>query len=119
MMGGILARPVEQYSEYEVLKYIFYKGSFFDKYKYFIPNFIITLLITIGIIFGYIFLEETNQTVLNRKKKLENNETEVEIFKPKSEPILSRIKGYLLETEILSSTTPLLTCIMYSGIKFL
>ena len=62
MIGGALAKPVEN------LPSIFAPGSLWDRFPYFLPNLFSAICVTVGVVIGLLFLEETHS-----EKKLERD----------------------------------------------
>ncbi|KAI1002044.1 Major facilitator superfamily multidrug transporter [Podosphaera aphanis] len=60
MLGGALARPVISYPS------IFAADSIWARYPYLLPNLICTIIVTLGVIVGILFLEETHAVMKNR-----------------------------------------------------
>ncbi|CCU80534.1 unnamed protein product [Blumeria hordei] len=54
ILGGALARPAISYPE------IFASESLWGRYPYLLPNLVCTVIITFGVIFGVLYLEETH-----------------------------------------------------------
>lgn len=55
MLGGALARPVDSWPT------IFMPGSIWDRFPYLLPNLFCTIVVTIGVVIGILFLEETHE----------------------------------------------------------
>ncbi len=62
MIGGALAKPVEN------LPSVFAPGSLWDRFPYFLPNLFSAICVTLGVVIGLLFLEETHA-----EKKLERD----------------------------------------------
>eukprot|EP01116_Phalansterium_solitarium_P024964 TRINITY_DN9330_c0_g1_i2.p1 TRINITY_DN9330_c0_g1~~TRINITY_DN9330_c0_g1_i2.p1 ORF type:complete len:576 (-),score=118.29 TRINITY_DN9330_c0_g1_i2:329-2056(-) len=56
LLGGLLARPIEQYPS------VFSKGTFFDAWPYFLPCFVSGLINVVGLATGFVFLRETRNS---------------------------------------------------------
>ncbi|KAK7956208.1 uncharacterized protein PG986_005430 [Apiospora aurea] len=54
MIGGALAKPCETYPN------LFAKGSIWDAYPYLLPNLFSAFVVLVGVITGFLFLEETH-----------------------------------------------------------
>ncbi|KAG4957586.1 hypothetical protein JHK84_043522 [Glycine max] len=67
-LGGYLAQPVEKYP------HIFPKDSFWDKFPYFLPNFIISAVAFVVVI-GCIWIPETLHNHKCRNESIDNAET--------------------------------------------
>ncbi len=61
MIGGYLANPVEN------VPFLFKDSVFFKKYPYALPNFIVSGIIVVGLIFAFLFLEETLESANDRR----------------------------------------------------
>lgn len=55
MIGGALARPCISYPE------LFPRGTIWDRYPYLLPNLFSAATVFVGVIIGFLFLEETHQ----------------------------------------------------------
>lgn len=55
MLGGALARPVRSYPS------IFVPGSIWDQFPYLLPNLVCTVVVSLGVVVGILFLEETHE----------------------------------------------------------
>ena len=62
MIGGALARPCLSYPE------LFPRGTIWDRYPYLLPNLFSAATVFIGVVIGFLFLEETHTA-----KKLERD----------------------------------------------
>ncbi|KAF2967873.1 hypothetical protein GQX73_g5716 [Xylaria multiplex] len=66
MIGGALARPCISYPS------LFPPGTIWDKYPYLLPNLFSALVVLVGVINGFLFLEETHaQKKMQRDRGLE------------------------------------------------
>ncbi|RUS19352.1 major facilitator superfamily domain-containing protein [Endogone sp. FLAS-F59071] len=70
VLGGFLSRPVEQYPS-------FFGGrgwltQFLEEYPYFLPCFVAAVISAIGLLFGFMFLEETMEG--KRRQPLEDDD---------------------------------------------
>jgi len=54
MLGGALARPVEEYPT------LFARDTIWDRFPYLLPNLVCTLIVGFGVVIGILFLEETH-----------------------------------------------------------
>lgn len=54
MIGGALARPCISYPE------LFHRGTIWDRYPYLLPNLFSAATVFVGVIIGFLFLEETH-----------------------------------------------------------
>jgi len=54
MIGGALAKPCETYPN------LFAKGSIWDSYPYLLPNLFSAFVVLVGVVTGFLFLEETH-----------------------------------------------------------
>ncbi|EHL03037.1 putative Uncharacterized membrane protein [Glarea lozoyensis 74030] len=54
MLGGALARPVMNYPA------LFAPGSIWERFPYLLPNLVCTFIVSIGVVVGILFLEETH-----------------------------------------------------------
>lgn len=54
MIGGALARPCISYPE------LFPRGTIWDRYPYLLPNLFSAATVFVGVVIGYLFLEETH-----------------------------------------------------------
>ncbi|KAK4103640.1 MFS general substrate transporter [Parathielavia hyrcaniae] len=54
MIGGALAKPVEN------LPSVFAPGSLWDRYPYLLPNLFSAICVSVGVVIGLLFLEETH-----------------------------------------------------------
>ncbi|KAK7927169.1 hypothetical protein PG985_004167 [Apiospora marii] len=54
MIGGALAKPCETYPD------LFAKGSVWDAYPYLLPNLFSAFVVLVGVVTGFLFLEETH-----------------------------------------------------------
>ena len=59
-IGGTLADPVKNYPS------VFGESVFFKEYPYLLPNIVCTAVVVLGLIVGFLFLEETHQDKRNR-----------------------------------------------------
>lgn len=59
VIGGYLADPVKNYPQY------FSPGGFFSNYPYALPNFFNTVLFTLSVTIGFLFLEEPLEALKN------------------------------------------------------
>ncbi|RDL35819.1 MFS general substrate transporter [Venustampulla echinocandica] len=55
MLGGALAKPVDSWPT------VFVPGSIWDRFPYLLPNLFCTIVVTIGVVIGILFLEETHE----------------------------------------------------------
>lgn len=53
-LGGALARPVLNYPS------LFAHGTIWDRFPYLLPNLVCTVIVSIGVVIGILFLEETH-----------------------------------------------------------
>ena len=60
-MGGALAMPCEAYP------WLFPRGSLFDQYPFLLPNLVCVGILVLGIINGFLFLEETHPELKHKK----------------------------------------------------
>ncbi|KAI0159748.1 major facilitator superfamily domain-containing protein [Xylariaceae sp. FL1272] len=66
MIGGALAQPCISYPT------IFARGTIWDRYPYLLPNLLSAFIVLIGVINGFLFLEETHaQRKMDRDRGLE------------------------------------------------
>lgn len=66
MIGGALARPCISYPS------LFSPGTIWDRYPYLLPNLFSALIVLVGVINGFLFLEETHgQKKMERDRGLE------------------------------------------------
>ena len=61
-LGGALAQPSKGYPS------LFTPGAFFDRYPFALPNIVCAAILTMGIVIGFLFLEETHA---ERKRHLD------------------------------------------------
>ena len=61
MLGGALARPVMNYPA------MFAPGSIWETYPYLLPNLVCTFIVSIGVVVGILFLEETHAEKKHRR----------------------------------------------------
>ena len=54
MIGGALAKPVD------TLPSVFAPGSIWDRFPYLLPNLFSTICVSVGVVIGLLFLEETH-----------------------------------------------------------
>jgi hypothetical protein len=54
MLGGALARPVMNFPS------IFLPGSIWEQFPYLLPNLVCTFVVSVGVVVGILFLEETH-----------------------------------------------------------
>lgn len=54
MLGGALAKPVQSYPT------LFQAGSIWETYPYLLPNLVCTAIVSLGVLIGILFLEETH-----------------------------------------------------------
>ncbi|KAI1115351.1 MFS general substrate transporter [Nemania sp. NC0429] len=66
MIGGALARPCVSYPS------LFTPGTIWDRYPYLLPNLFSALIVLVGVVNGFLFLEETHsQKKMERDRGLE------------------------------------------------
>lgn len=74
MLGGFLSHPVTNYPN--VFGHLGYITEILTEYPYFLPCFISAFICTMGLVFGFFFLEETHQAVKNDKLRKKHDEEE-------------------------------------------
>jgi hypothetical protein len=77
MIGGALAKPVDN------LPSIFLPGSLWDRFPYLLPNLFSAICVSLGVVIGLLFLEETHA----EKKKQRDRGVELGNY------LLSRLPG--------------------------
>jgi hypothetical protein len=61
MLGGALARPVLNYPT------IFVPGTIWERFPYLLPNLVCTFIVSLGVVVGILFLEETHAEKKHRR----------------------------------------------------
>lgn len=62
-LGGTLADPVANYPT------VFRPGTIFDNYPYLLPNIVCTGVVVLGVVVGFLFLEETHEEKRHRRDR--------------------------------------------------
>jgi hypothetical protein len=60
-LGGALARPVRNYPN------LFAAGSIWERFPYLLPNLVCTVIVSVGVCIGFLFLEETHAEKKQRR----------------------------------------------------
>lgn len=60
-MGGALAKPCDSYP------WLFQRGTIFDSFPFLLPNLVCVVVLVLGIVVGFLFLEETHPEKKHRR----------------------------------------------------